>query len=71
MIFSVEETVSFLLNQMTLLPGTLIMTGTPSGVGFTRKPPVFLEPGDNVAVQIDGIGALENTVTIDGEYDAA
>jgi len=68
MIFSVAETVSFLSRQMTLFPGTLIMTGTPSGVGFTRKPAIFLKPKDKVIVHIDGIGSLENTVAIEDKY---
>ncbi len=62
MIFSVEELVSFLSRCMTLLPGTVIMTGTPGGVGFTRNPPIFLEEGYTVNIMIDTIGALENYV---------
>jgi 2-keto-4-pentenoate hydratase/2-oxohepta-3-ene-1,7-dioic acid hydratase in catechol pathway len=48
---------------MTLKPGTVIFSGTPGGVGFTRKPPVFLKPGDICEVEIEGIGTLRNTVT--------
>jgi len=62
MIFDCRELVSYLSRCMTLHPGTAIMTGTPSGVGFTRKPPVFLRPGDAVQVVIDGIGTLSNPV---------
>jgi 2-keto-4-pentenoate hydratase/2-oxohepta-3-ene-1,7-dioic acid hydratase in catechol pathway len=69
MIFSVADTVSFLSRNMTLLPGTLIMTGTPPGVGFARKPPVFLKQGDKVVVQIEGIGSLENTVVSEQSGD--
>jgi 2-keto-4-pentenoate hydratase/2-oxohepta-3-ene-1,7-dioic acid hydratase in catechol pathway len=47
---------------MTLLPGTVIMTGTPAGVGFSRKPPVFLKHGDLIEVEIEGIGTLRNPV---------
>jgi len=47
---------------MTLLPGTVIMTGTPSGVGFARQPPVFLKPGDTAEIEIGGIGTLTNPV---------
>jgi 2-keto-4-pentenoate hydratase/2-oxohepta-3-ene-1,7-dioic acid hydratase in catechol pathway len=47
---------------MTLRPGTVLLTGTPAGVGFTRKPPVFLKDGDTVAVEIEKIGRLENPV---------
>ncbi|NIA17297.1 MAG: hypothetical protein GWO86_03005 [Planctomycetes bacterium] len=65
MIFSVAETVSFLSRNMTLLPGTLIMTGTPPGVGFVRKPAVYLKPGDKVVVEIEGLGSLENHVVLE------
>ncbi|MCM8811384.1 MAG: fumarylacetoacetate hydrolase family protein, partial [Candidatus Omnitrophica bacterium] len=51
-----------LSRQMTLLPGTIILTGTPSGVGFTRKPPVFLREGDIVEIEIEKIGRLKNFV---------
>jgi 2-keto-4-pentenoate hydratase/2-oxohepta-3-ene-1,7-dioic acid hydratase in catechol pathway len=62
MIFSVAELIAFLSRDTTLLPGTLILTGTPPGVGFARKPPIFLADGDRIAVTIEGIGTLENTV---------
>ena len=62
LIFSCRELVSYLSDCMTLLPGTVIMTGTPSGVGFARKPPVFLQPGDVAEIEVDGIGVLENEV---------
>ena len=62
MVFSCAELVSYLSQCMTLLPGSIIMTGTPQGVGFTRKPPVWLKEGDTVSVEIDGIGALTNPV---------
>ncbi len=62
LIFSCAELVSYCSQVATLRPGTVIMTGTPSGVGFTRQPPVFLRPGDQVEVAIDGIGTLQNTV---------
>ena len=62
MIFSVAELISFLSTGTTLLPGTVILTGTPSGVGFTRKPPVFLMPGNTVDMIIDSIGTLRNPV---------
>ncbi|MDD3726035.1 MAG: fumarylacetoacetate hydrolase family protein [Candidatus Ratteibacteria bacterium] len=62
MIFSVADIVSYLSRQMTLLPGTLIMTGTPSGVGFARSPAVFLREGDTIEVEIEGIGILKNPV---------
>lgn len=62
MIFSVAEIIEFLSSIMTLLPGTVILTGTPSGVGFVRNPPVFLKPGDMVELTIDKIGTLSNPV---------
>lgn len=62
LIFPVRRIVSFLSRNFTLLPGTLILTGTPSGVGFMRKPPVFLRPGQVVEVEIEGIGTLINPV---------
>lgn len=62
MIFPVRRIVSHLSHSFTLLPGTLILTGTPGGVGFMRKPPVFLRPGQLVEVEIEGIGILANPV---------
>jgi len=62
MIFGVAALVEFLSQDTTLLPWTLILTGTPAGVGYTRQPPVYLEAGDTVQVEIDTIGALFNPV---------
>jgi 2-keto-4-pentenoate hydratase/2-oxohepta-3-ene-1,7-dioic acid hydratase in catechol pathway len=62
MVFGVAELVSFISATMTLEPGDLIVTGTPAGVGFARRPPRWLEPGDTVSVEIEGIGRLANTV---------
>lgn len=62
MIFSCGEIVAYLSSVFTLEPGDLIFTGTPPGVGFARKPPVFLKPGDVVEVEIDGLGLLKNPV---------
>jgi 2-keto-4-pentenoate hydratase/2-oxohepta-3-ene-1,7-dioic acid hydratase in catechol pathway len=64
MIFPVAELISFLSTGTTLLPGTVILTGTPSGVGFTRKPPVYLMPGDTVRVSVEGIATLSNSVEL-------
>ena len=64
MIFPVAELISFLSIGTTLLPGTLILTGTPSGVGFSRKPPVFLMPGYTVDMTIERIGTLSNPVEL-------
>jgi len=65
MIFNVREIVSNLSMSMTLLPGTVILTGTPEGVGFTRKPPIYLREGDTVHVEIEGIGRLSNPVVME------
>ena len=62
LIFNVNALVSYLSGLMTLVPGDLIATGTPAGVGFVRKPPVFLVPGDTVRMEITGLGVLENPV---------
>ena len=62
MVFNVPFLISHLSHCMTLRPGTVILTGTPSGVGFTRQPPVYLRPGDVCEVEIEGIGVLRNTV---------
>jgi len=62
MIFSCRQLVSYLSRQFTLLAGTVILTGTPSGVGFARKPPVYLREGDRVTIEIEGIGQLTNPV---------
>jgi len=64
MIFPVSELISFLSTGTTLLPGTVILTGTPSGVGFTRKPPVFLMPGNTIDMTVEGIGTLSNPVEL-------
>jgi acylpyruvate hydrolase len=61
-IFDVSYIIQYLSNIMTLSPGDLIATGTPAGVGFSRKPQVTLQPGDTVRLEITGLGMLENTV---------
>ncbi len=62
LIFDVPHLISFLSGSTTLLPGTLILTGTPSGVGDARDPRRYLVPGDEVTVEIDGVGILTNPV---------
>lgn len=62
MIFSVPRIIEYLSSFTTLRPGDVIATGTPGGVGFARNPPVWLEPGDLVEVEIDGLGRLANRV---------
>jgi 2-keto-4-pentenoate hydratase/2-oxohepta-3-ene-1,7-dioic acid hydratase in catechol pathway len=66
MIFDVATLVSDLSRGMTLLPGTVILTGTPSGVGMARNPPVWLKDGDVVEISIEGIGAIKNRVVFRG-----
>lgn len=62
MIFPVAELISFLSKGMTLEPGDIILTGTPPGVGVARDPQVFLKAGDEVTIEIEGLGALTNPV---------
>lgn len=62
MIFDVPAVIEFLSKDKTLPAGTLILTGTPEGVGFARKPPVWLTPGDTISVEIERIGTLTNKV---------
>lgn len=64
MIFGVAEVISYCSRHFTLEPGDVIATGTPAGVGSGRTPPVFLQDGDVVEVEIDGIGLLKNPVAI-------
>jgi 2-keto-4-pentenoate hydratase/2-oxohepta-3-ene-1,7-dioic acid hydratase in catechol pathway len=65
MIFDVPSLIEFLSGSTTLLPGTVILTGTPHGVGMARKPPRWLKPGDNVTIEIENIGALTNPVALE------
>jgi len=62
LLFGIDEIVSELSSGMTLLPGTIIITGTPSGVGMGMRPPQFLKAGDFVECRIEGIGSLCNTI---------
>jgi len=61
-IFGVAEVVSFVSQAITLEPGDLIITGTPAGVGAFRKPPVWLQNGDEITIEIDGLGSITNPV---------
>jgi 2,4-didehydro-3-deoxy-L-rhamnonate hydrolase len=71
MIFTVAELIEHLASVMALEPGDVIATGTPSGVGFGRKPPEFLEPGDEIRVEIEGLGVLETRIArADGDRSA-
>ncbi len=72
MVFSVAELVAFISASITLEPGDLVVTGTPSGVGVFRDPPVFLVPGDVVRVEVEGIGSVSNPIVdADGSAPAA
>jgi 2-keto-4-pentenoate hydratase/2-oxohepta-3-ene-1,7-dioic acid hydratase in catechol pathway len=62
MIFGVAEIVSFVSQGITLEPGDLIITGTPAGVGAFRDPPVWMAPGDEITIEIDGVGSITNPV---------
>ncbi len=62
MIFNIPEIIAQLSRGMTLLPGDIIATGTPSGVGFARTPPQYLQPGDVVACEVAGIGRIRNQI---------
>lgn len=62
MIFTVARTVALMSECMTLEPGDLLVMGTPAGVGFARKPPVFLKPGDVCEIEIERVGLLRNPV---------
>jgi len=62
MIFDVPTLIEFLSGSTTLSPGTVILTGTPHGVGMAQKPPRWLRPGDRVTIEIENIGTLSNAV---------
>ncbi|SFE72432.1 fumarylacetoacetate hydrolase family protein [Alteribacillus iranensis] len=65
MIFSIPQLIEIISRGMTLEPGDIIATGTPAGVGAGFNPPKFLQPGDKVVIEVDGIGQLQNTVAPD------
>ena len=70
-IFTVRQTIAFLSQGTTLLPGSIIMTGTPKGVGFVKKPAIYLKNGDQCTVWVDGgIGSLVNDVVEEGKSSA-
>jgi acylpyruvate hydrolase len=62
MLFPVAETLRLVTEAMTLEPGDVIVMGTPAGVGYARKPPVWMKPGDRIEIEIEGIGILSNPV---------
>jgi 2,4-diketo-3-deoxy-L-fuconate hydrolase len=63
MVFGVAELIAYITQTVTLEPGDLIATGTPAGVGAFRKPPVYMQPGDEITIEIEGLGSLTNPVT--------
>ena len=63
LIFGIDEVISYASRTSTLEAGDLILTGTPAGVGVFRKPPRLLQPGDEITIEIDGVGSLTNPVT--------
>jgi 2-keto-4-pentenoate hydratase/2-oxohepta-3-ene-1,7-dioic acid hydratase in catechol pathway len=69
MIFGVTEIISYISRLVTLRPGDIIATGTPAGVGFSRRPPLFLNEGDICEVEIESIGLLSNEVRKERETD--
>ncbi len=62
LIFKTEHLIAFLSQVFTFEPGDVVSTGTPAGVGYARKPPVFMKAGDRVRIEVEGLGALENPV---------
>jgi len=62
MIFGVAEVIAYVTRTITLEPGDLIATGTPAGVGAFRDPPLFMQPGDEITIEVEGIGSLTNPV---------
>jgi 2-keto-4-pentenoate hydratase/2-oxohepta-3-ene-1,7-dioic acid hydratase in catechol pathway len=63
MVFGVADVIAYVTRTITLEPGDLIATGTPAGVGAFRDPPVFMQPGDEITIEIEGLGSLTNPVT--------
>jgi len=63
MVFGVAEIIAYVTQTITLEPGDLIATGTPAGVGAFRDPKVFMQPGDEITIEIEGLGSLTNPVT--------
>ena len=67
LIFPVEDLIAYISTFTPLVPGDIISTGTPQGVGFTRKPPIWLKPGDVVEIEVEGIGVLRNPVVAEAD----
>ena len=66
-LFSVPHLIAYISSFTELLPGDVVITGTPGGVGTARKPPVYMKPGDVVEIEIDGIGVLRNTIIAEAD----
>jgi 2-keto-4-pentenoate hydratase/2-oxohepta-3-ene-1,7-dioic acid hydratase in catechol pathway len=66
MIFPVDAIIEWVSKGMTLMPGSVIATGTPDGVGFARTPPEFLQPGDVMETEIEGIGTMRSRIVAAG-----
>ena len=62
MLFPVARLIEYISSYMTLEPGDVIATGTPAGVGAFRKPPLWLQPGDRVRLEVSGVGVLEHEI---------
>ena len=71
LIFDIPRTIEFLSSFTTLRPGDVIATGTPGGVGFARQPPVWLQPGDVLEVEVEGVGRIENRIVAEEGADGA
>jgi 2-keto-4-pentenoate hydratase/2-oxohepta-3-ene-1,7-dioic acid hydratase in catechol pathway len=67
MLFPVRRLVEFISSVITLVPGDIIATGTPAGVGAGMQPPVFMSAGDVIEVEVEGIGVLRNTIVAASE----
>ena len=67
LIFDIPTLIAYISSFTPLVPGDIISTGTPQGVGFTRKPPIWLKPGDVVEIEVEGIGVLRNPVVAEAD----
>ena len=67
LIFDIPTLIAYISGFTPLVPGDIISTGTPQGVGFTRKPPIFMKPGDVVEIEVEGIGVLRNPVIAEAD----
>jgi len=65
MIFKIPRLINYISTVTELVPGDVIVTGTPGGVGARRTPPVFMNPGDKVEIEVDKVGVLVNTISED------